>query len=161
MRIIKKYPNRRLYDTGASRYITLDDVRELVLSGVEFCVTDVKTEEDLTRSILLQIIAEQEHGGKPIFNTLMLQQLIRFYGNACQSAFSEYLQKSLEMFTTQQTRFRENLEQVVSSNPFASTMTEMTEQNLRAWRQLQDSFFQTTGLTGTADKDADKDKEEK
>ena len=78
MRIIKKYPNRRLYDTEISRYITLDDVRKLVLDGVEFCVTDVKSEEDLTRSVLLQIISEQEHEGKPIFNTPMLTQLIRF-----------------------------------------------------------------------------------
>ena len=78
MRIIKKYPNRRLYDTEISKYIVLEDVRKLVLDGVEFCVTDVKSEEDLTRSILLQIIAEQEHEGEPIFNTPMLIQLIRF-----------------------------------------------------------------------------------
>ena len=148
MRIIKKYPNRRLYDTEISKYITLDDVRKLVLDGVEFCVTDVKSEEDLTRSVLLQIISEQEHEGKPIFNTPMLTQLIRFYGNTYQSAFSDYLQKSLEMFATQQQSIQKNFQQAVSSNPFATTMSEMTEQNMEAWRQLQNSFFKTTGFTG-------------
>ncbi|MCY4153810.1 MAG: polyhydroxyalkanoate synthesis repressor PhaR [Gammaproteobacteria bacterium] len=148
MRIIKKYPNRRLYDTGISRYITLDDVRKLVLSGIDIRVTDVKTEEDLTRNVLLQIIAEQEHEGKPIFNTLMLTQLIRFYGNAYQSAFSDYLQQSLEMFTAQQQNIQKNLEQAVTGNPITTTMNELTERNLDAWRQLQNSFFQATGFTG-------------
>lgn len=148
MRIIKKYPNRRLYDTEISRYITLEDVRKLVLNGIEFQVTDVKTEEDLTRSVLLQIISEQEHEGKPIFNTPMLTQLIRFYGNAYQSAFSDYLQKSLEMFAAQQQSLQKNFEQAVTGNPFATKMSEMTEQNLEAWRQMQNSFFQAAGFTG-------------
>ena len=156
MRIIKKYPNRRLYDTEISRYITLDDVRKLVLNGIEFRVTDVKTEEDLTRNVLLQIIAEQEHEGKPIFNTPMLTQLIRFYGNADQSAFSEYLQKSLEMFAAQQQSIQKNFQQAVSGNPFTTTMSEMTEQNLEAWRQLQNSFLKATGFTGTDSKDKEK-----
>ena len=95
MRIIKKYPNRRLYDTEISKYITLDDVKQLVLDGVVFCVKDVKTEEDLTRSILLQIISEQEHNGEPLLSTESLTQLIRFYGNAYQNVFSSYLEKSL------------------------------------------------------------------
>ena len=148
MRIIKKYPNRRLYDTEISKYITLDDVRKLVLDGVEFCVTDVKSEEDLTRSVLLQIISEQEHEGKPIFNTPMLTQLIRIYGNAYQSAFSEYMEKSLEMLASQQQSIQKNFQQAVSSNPFAATMSEMTEQNMEAWQQLQNSFFKATGFTG-------------
>ena len=149
MRTIKKYPNRRLYDTEISRYITLDDVRKLVVNGIDIRVTDVKTEEDLTRNILLQIISEQEHEGKPIFNTPMLTQLIRFYGNSYQSAFSEYLQKSLEMFAAQQQNLQKKFEQAVGSNPFAATMSEITEQNMEAWRQLQNSFFKTTGSAGT------------
>lgn len=152
MRTIKKYPNRRLYDTEISRYITLDDARKLVLGGVDFCVVDAKTEEDLTRSVLLQIIAEQEHEGKPIFDTPMLTQLIRFYGNACQSAFSEYMQKSLEMFTAQQENLQRNFEKAVTQNPFTTTMSGLTEQNLEAWRQLQNSFFQAAGLTGSDSK---------
>ena len=158
MRIIKKYPNRRLYDTEISRYITLDDVRKLVVSGIDIHVTDVKTEEDLTRSVLLQIISEQEHEGKPIFNTPMLTQLIRFYGNAYQSAFSDYLQKSLEMFTAQQQGIQKNLEQAVTSNPFTAKMNEMTEQNLEAWRQMQNSFFQAAGFTG---KDGKREEEQR
>ena len=142
-RIIKKYPNRRLYDTEISKYITLEDVKKLVLSGVDFCVKDVKTDEDLTRNILLQIISEQEHDGDPMFSTQTLTQLIRFYGNAYQSAFSDYLQKSLEIFTTQQEKFQEKLQEV-SSNPF-STMTQMTERNLEMWQQVQDNFFKAAG----------------
>ena len=155
MRTIKKYPNRRLYDTEISRYITLDDVRKLVVNGIDIRVTDVKTEEDLTRNVLLQIISEQEHEGKPIFNTPMLTQLIRFYGNSYQSAFSEYLQKSLEMFAAQQQNLQKKFDQAVSSNPFAATMGEMTEQNMEAWRQLQNSFFQTPGFTGSDPKEKD------
>ena len=152
MRTIKKYPNRRLYDTGISKYIVLEDVRKLVLSGIEFRVTDVKTGEDLTRSILLQIISEQEHEGKPIFNTPMLAQLIRCYGNAYQSAFSDYLQKSLDMFTAQQQNLQRNFEQAVTNNPLTEKMSQMTEQNLEAWRQFQNSFFQASGFAGKDDK---------
>lgn len=158
MRIIKKYPNRRLYDTEISRYITLDDVRKLVVNGIDIRVTDVKTEEDLTRNVLLQIIAEQEHEGKPIFNTPMLTQLVRFYGNSYQSAFSEYLQKSLEMFAAHQQSVQKNFQQTVTNNPFAATMSEMTEQNMEAWRQLQNSFFRTTGFTGSNPKQEDEGK---
>ncbi len=157
MRIIKKYPNRRLYDTEISKYITLEDIKKLVLDGIEFCVKDVKSEEDLTRSILLQIIAEQEHNGKPIFNTPMLTQLIRFYGNAYQSAFSEYLQKSLEMFASQQQNIQKNFQQAVSNNPLAAKMTEMTEQNLETWRQLQDNFFKAASFTDSGSKRKDQD----
>ena len=83
-RLIKKYPNRRLYDTETSAYITLTDVKKLVLENVEFRVEDAKTKEDLTRSILLQIILEEETAGAPMFSSDMLSQIIRFYGNAMQ-----------------------------------------------------------------------------
>ena len=154
-RVIKKYPNRRLYDTEISQYITLDDVKKLVLNGVEFHVKEVKSGDDLTRSTLLQIIAEQEHEGKPLFNTLMLTQLIRFYGNAYQSTFSEYLQKSLEIFTSQQQNIQKNFTESVTQNPFTSTMAEMTEQNISMWRQVQDNFFNAVGGTTADNKDED------
>ncbi len=157
IRIIKKYPNRRLYDTEISQYITLDDVKKLVLSGIEFRVRDVKSDEDLTRSILLQIISEQEHDGQPIFNTQMLTQLIRFYGNTYQSAFSEYLQRSLEMFTSQQQDLQKNFQQAISHNPFAAKMTEMTEQNMQMWRQVQESFFKAAGVGSPNKQPDDKD----
>jgi polyhydroxyalkanoate synthesis repressor PhaR len=144
-RIIKKYPNRRLYDTEISRYITLDDVRRLVLDGVDFSVRDVKTEEDITRSILLQIISEQEHDGEPMFSIDTLHQLIRSYGNAYQQTFSEYLQRSLEMFATQQQEFQEQVKKTVGANPMTA-MTELTQRNLDLWRQVQNNFFSAAGL---------------
>lgn len=144
-RVIKKYPNRRLYDTEVSKYITIDDVRRLVVEGVDFSVKDVKTDEDLTRSILLQIIAEQEHDGAPLFSTKTLTQLIRFYGNAYQSAFADYLQQSLDIFSAQQQEFQQRLQKTVTANPLTA-MTEMTQRNLALWQQVQDNFFKAAGL---------------
>jgi len=152
MRIIKKYPNRRLYDTEISKYITLDDVRKLVLEGVTFSVKDVKTEEDLTRSILLQIISEQEHDGEPLFSTESLTQLIRFYGNTYQSVFTSYLEKSLTIFSDQQREFQERVNKTVMSSPL-DAMQNMTRKNLEMWQQLQDSFFKSSGMPQGKDKD--------
>jgi polyhydroxyalkanoate synthesis repressor PhaR len=104
-RILKKYPNRRLYDTRTSSYITLVDVKAMVMGGEEFEVRDAKSGEDLTRSILLQIILEEETGGVPIFSTLMLSQLIRFYGHAMQGMMGAYLEKNLQTFIDLQTKF--------------------------------------------------------
>ena len=106
-RVLKKYPNRRLYDTKISSYITLADVKSMVLSGVEFEVRDAKTGEDLTRSILLQIILEEETGGVPIFSAPMLSQIIRFYGHAMQGMMGSYLEKNLQTFTDIQARLAE------------------------------------------------------
>ncbi|CAN5293199.1 polyhydroxyalkanoate synthesis repressor PhaR [soil metagenome] len=107
MRVLKKYPNRRLYDTQLSTYITLADVKAMVLGGGEFEVRDAKTGEDLTRSILLQIILEEETGGVPIFSAPMLSQLIRFYGHAMQGMMGSYLEKNLQTFTEIQARLAE------------------------------------------------------
>jgi polyhydroxyalkanoate synthesis repressor PhaR len=98
-RILKKYPNRRLYDTQLSSYITLADVKAMVLSAERFEVRDAKTGEDLTRSILLQIILEEESGGVPIFSAAMLSQVIRFYGHSMQGMMGSYLEKNLQTFT--------------------------------------------------------------
>ena len=103
-RILKKYPNRRLYDTQISSYITLADVKAMVLTGETFEVRDAKTGDDLTRSILLQIILEEETGGVPIFSAPMLSQLIRFYGHAMQGMMGSYLEKNLQTFTEIQAR---------------------------------------------------------
>ena len=102
-RIIKKYPNRRLYDTTVSSYITLEDVRKLVMSQEEFCVVDARSKEDITRSILLQIILEQEEDGEPIFTQQVLAQIIRFYGDALQGTLTRYLERSFGLFVEQQT----------------------------------------------------------
>jgi len=107
LRVLKKYPNRRLYDTQTSSYITLADVKKMVMGGESFIVRDAKSSEDLTRSILLQIILEEETGGVPIFSTRMLSQIIRFYGHAMQGMMGSYLEKNLQTFTEIQLRIAE------------------------------------------------------
>src|SRR5271155_29030 len=97
-RLIKKYPNRRLYDTQTSTYITLADVKILVLEQEDFRVVDAKSGEELTRSILLQIILDEESGGVPMFSSQMLAQIIRFYGNAMQGMMGTYLEKNIQAF---------------------------------------------------------------
>ena len=106
-RVIKKYPNRRLYDTQTSAYITLSDVRELVMGSVPFLVVDAKTKSDLTRSILLQIILEEESGGAPMFTEPMLANIIRFYGNTMQSFMGTYLEKNMQGFMDLQVKMAE------------------------------------------------------
>ncbi|MFT7458276.1 MAG: polyhydroxyalkanoate synthesis repressor PhaR [Planctomycetota bacterium] len=149
IRIIKKYPNRRLYDTEKSKYITLEDVKKLVINGIDFCVKDVKTDEDLTRSILLQIISEQEHNGEPLFSTQSLTQLIRCYGQTYQNVISDYLQNSIDIFTKQQKDFQDTLKGNVTKNPFNS-MSELTERNLNLWKEVQDNFFSATSSSSSA-----------
>jgi polyhydroxyalkanoate synthesis repressor PhaR len=107
VRVLKKYPNRRLYDTQTSSYITLADVKQMVLTGQNFVVRDAKTAEDLTRSILLQIILEEETGGVPMFSAQMLAQIIRFYGHAMQGMMGSYLERNLQTFTEIQSRLAE------------------------------------------------------
>jgi polyhydroxyalkanoate synthesis repressor PhaR len=105
VRSLKKYPNRRLYDTQSSSYITLTDVKQMVLGNEPFEVRDAKTGEDLTRSILLQIILEEESGGVPMFSTQALAQIIRFYGHAMQGVMGTMLEKNLQAFTELQAQF--------------------------------------------------------
>ncbi len=105
VRTLKKYPNRRLYDTQTSSYITLADVKQMVLAGESFEVRDAKTAEDLTRSILLQIILEEESGGVPMFSTQALAQIIRFYGHAMQGVMGTMIEKNLQAFTELQAQF--------------------------------------------------------
>ncbi|MDB5885521.1 MAG: polyhydroxyalkonate synthesis repressor, PhaR [Polaromonas sp.] len=106
-RIIKKYPNRRLYDTETSAYITLAEVRRLVMGSTLFTVRDAKTNEDLTRSILLQIILEEEAGGAPMFTEAVLANIIRFYGDAMQSFMGAYLEKNVQSFMDLQLKMAE------------------------------------------------------
>ena len=108
VRVLKKYPNRRLYDTQASCYITLADVKAMVLEGDPFEVRDAKTGEDLTRSILLQIILEEESGGVPLFTTQMLAQIIRFYGHSMQGLMGAMIEKNLQAFVDLQAQLVEN-----------------------------------------------------
>lgn len=107
IRVIKKYPNRRLYDTESSAYITLTEIRGLVMGSAAFVVRDAKTGDDLTRSILLQIILEEESGGEPMFTEAVLANIIRFYGNAMQSFMGDYLEKNVQTFMDLQTKMAE------------------------------------------------------
>ena len=106
-RIIKKYPNRRLYDTKTSSYITLSEVKQLVMTRESFEVRDAKSGEDITRSILLQIILEEEASGSPMFTAPVLESLIRFYGHAMQGFLGGYLEKNIQSLIEVQTRFAE------------------------------------------------------
>ena len=121
IRLIKKYPNRRLYDTRTSSYVTLADIKELVINHEEFVVTDTKSSKDLTRSILLQIILEEEAGTLPIFTESMLSQIIRIYGNSMQSMMGNYLEKNLQLFTETQNKLKEYSKNNTDSNPFVSS----------------------------------------
>ena len=105
LRVLKKYPNRRLYDTRNSSYITLADVKQMVLAGEDFEVLDAKTGEDITRSILLQIILEEESGGVPMFSTQTLSQIIRFYGHAMQGMMGTMIEKNMQAFVELQNQF--------------------------------------------------------
>ena len=111
-RIIKKYPNRRLYDTANSGYITLADVKQMVLDNLEFQVVDAKTGEDLTRSILLQIILDEEGGGVPMFSSEMLAQMIRFYGSAQQTIMGQYMEQNVKAFLAIQKKLQDQAKQI-------------------------------------------------
>jgi polyhydroxyalkanoate synthesis repressor PhaR len=143
-RIIKKYPNRRLYDTVESRYITLADVRRLVTGGVAFVVIDKKSQEDITRSILLQVISEQEHAGEPLMSQDFLSQVIRSYGGAMQSFVGNYLEQSLRMFQ-QPPRDGSSTAPNSASNsapadPFTA-MANVARQNYERWIAMQGEFL--------------------
>jgi polyhydroxyalkanoate synthesis repressor PhaR len=140
-RIIKKYPNRRLYDTEVSRYITLADVRALVMHGVDFKVVDTSNDQDITRSILLQIMLEEESEGKPLFTANMLAQIIRFYGGTLQGVFARYLEQSLDLFAKQQQEVRE----AWGENPLGA-MARMTQRNVKMWANFQKDFLRAAGF---------------
>ena len=151
LRVIKKYPNRRLYDTAISQYVTLDDIRELVMSNQLFQVIDAKTKTDITRSILLQIIVEKEEDGDPILSADFLSSIIRFYGDAMQGFMGNYLEKSLDTFLEQQELIRKQFTSMIEQTPF-SVMSDMTERNLDIWKNMQESFLQAYGIGGDAKK---------
>lgn len=139
-RVIKKYPNRRLYDTAESRYITVADIRRLVMDKVDFVVIDKKSQEDITRAILLQVIAEQEHTGEPLMSQDFLSQIIRSYGGAMQSFVGSYLEQSLKLLASQQQQIRDHLRGTMGNEAYDSIAT-LTQRNLERWRAIQDDIF--------------------
>jgi polyhydroxyalkanoate synthesis repressor PhaR len=139
-RVIRKYPNRRLYDTVESRYVTLADVRRLVIERVDFVVLDRKTQQDITRSILLQVIAEQEGGGESVMSRDFLSQVIRSYGNGLQEFVGRYLDESLRLFTREQRDLRERFRSVVGVDP-VETVTAVAQRNYQRWKAVQEEVF--------------------
>jgi len=160
-RVIKKYPNRRLYDTATSSYITLADVKKLVLESIDFKVVDAKSGEDLTRSILLQIILDEEAAGAPMFSSDVLSHIIRFYGNAMQGMMKTFLEKNIQTFMQMQQRMQEQSRGALNPNTMLNPeawaefvkmqgpamqglMTNYLEQSASAFLQMQNQLQQQT-----------------
>ena len=156
-RIIKKYANRRLYDTAESRYIALDDIRQLVMDGAQFRVVDASG-DDITRSILLQIIVEQEEKGQPMLSTRLLEQIILYYGGTLQSFVGTYLEKSMDAFIRQQQVLQDQMESMLEMAP-SSVFRDMAERNLQLWKSMQDNLMKVYVPGGGTDQADSKKKD--
>ena len=147
-RLIRKYANRRLYDAQDSRHVTLDDLRKLIAGGERIKVVDDKSGEDLTRSILLQIIASQEQFGTPVLSTQLLEAIIRFYGNPIQQMLTTYLERSIGGLLRQQNVMQAEMAKVLET-PMAP-LAEMTRQNMEMWAKMQASMLSAFSPTPAA-----------
>jgi polyhydroxyalkanoate synthesis repressor PhaR len=155
VRILRKYTNRRLYDTSRSCYVTLEDVKQLVLSGEKFQVQDSKTGNDLTRNILLQIISEQEaEGHGTLLTNQVLQQLIRFYGDSMQGMMSQYLEQSIAAFLEHQDRIREQMQTMMGAANPLTMMGRFADQNMAVWNMFAPRGSEATEEEQTADASA-------
>jgi polyhydroxyalkanoate synthesis repressor PhaR len=139
-RVIRKYPNRRLYDTVESRYVTLADIRRLVVERVDFVVLDRKTQQDITRSILLQVIAEQEGAGESLMSRDFLSQVIRSYGSGLHDFVGRYLDESIQLFAREQRDLRDKFKNVVGIDPL-ETVTAVAQKNYQRWKAVQEEVF--------------------
>jgi polyhydroxyalkanoate synthesis repressor PhaR len=142
-RVIRKYANRRLYDATASRHVTLEDIRKLIGSGERVQVVDDRTGADLTRSVLLQIIAEQEQFGAPVLSVQLLEAIIRFYGNPVQDMLSRYLEQSVGTVVKQQQAMQAQMAKALET-PLAP-LGELARQNMELWARMQASMFSAFG----------------
>lgn len=133
-RVIKKYPNRRLYDTQISSYITLNDIKELVMSYCDFKVIDAKTNEDLTRCTLMQIISEEETCGQPLLTAEILQEFVRFYGDSMQAMMSRFLEHSIKHFMERRAGLKSPLNTILGANS-VSLMQNIADQNIDSWTE--------------------------
>ena len=134
-RTIKKYANRRLYDTEASRHVTLADIRELIVGGTDVDIVDDVTGENLTRQLLLQIIVDSERAQDPLLSEPLLTRLIRFYGDPMQHVMGEYLERSVGTFLAQQDAVRTQMESMLKQTPL-DTMQAMMKRNFDAWESI-------------------------
>ena len=155
--VIKKYANRRLYHTGTSTYVTLEDLSRMVKSGEDFVVTDAKTGEDITRAVLGQIIFEQESRGQHLLPLAFLRQLIRFYGDSMQTVLPTYLESALSTFARNQDQLREQMTRALQGNPL-STIEEQTRRNMEMFTEAMRLWMPfapgEASPAGRADKDA-------
>ncbi len=141
-RLIKKYANRRLYDASISKHVTLEDIRDLIVRGEKIRVVEDKSGEDITRLILLQVIAEQEQFGKPILTTQLLESIIRYYGGPMQEFMAGYLEQSVTAFMRQQENVQQQLSQMLTSAPPpVNAMAELTRQNMEMWNRMQEGML--------------------
>ena len=148
---IKKYANRRLYNTGTSTYVTLEDLAAMVKEGEDFLVYDAKTGEDITRSVLAQIIMEQENKpGQNLLPTTFLRQLIRFYGDNMQMVVPKYLEQSIETLTREQEKFRKQIAGALSGTPFGP-LEEQVRRNMELFQQTFSKFMPFAPRTGAND----------
>src|SRR5450631_4550053 len=134
-RLIRKYTNRRLYDTGASRHVTLENLRQLIVAGDKIKVVDDKSGEDLTRSVLLQIISEQEQFGSPVLGAELLEMIIRFYGGPMQALLSRYLEQAFTAMLRQQEAMQSEMAKALQAP--LSPLTELARKSMEAWEQMQ------------------------
>lgn len=155
-RLIKKYANRRLYDTEESRYVTLEDIRALIAAGIDVEVHDETRDEDITRGLLLQIVSEQEYAGRPVLNEQFLTHLIRFYGHPMQDFMGEYLAKSIRAFMGQQQTMQEQFNQAMSTASL-ETIREFAGKNLESWMNMQQAIFNPGGKTDGAEERRESD----
>ena len=145
-RLIKKYANRRLYDASISKHVTLEDIRDLIVRGEKIKVVEDKTGEDITRLILLQVIAEQEQFGKPILTTQLLESIIRYYGGPMQDFMAGYLEQSVAAFMRQQESVQQQISQMLTSAPPPmNAMAELTRQNMEMWNRMQEGMLAFMG----------------
>ncbi len=153
IRIIKKYPNRRLYDTKNSCYINLGQIKELIEKSVPVKVIDRQTEKDITRSILLQIIMEQESNQQPLFSTDSLEKFIRYYEDNSREGFMHFMDQNIQFFHEQQGALTKQMQDLMTFNPL-EYWVDATNKNLDAWKNMQKNFMQsTTGFPGQTPND--------
>jgi len=150
-RIIKKYPNRRLYDTEDSCYIKLTEIKEMIERGIPIKVIDSNSEEEITRSILLQIILEQESNKEPLFSSENLVNFIRYNGENSREGFMHFMDKNLNYFQEQQSTFKEQFKELTDFNPM-DFWTTNTKKNMDVWKQMQENFMSPSPDSDTKDK---------
>ena len=156
-RTIKKYANRRLYDTSTSQYITLHDLKELIVAGASVRIVDAKSGQDISREVLLQLVAEQESQGEPILNKTILTGLIRFYGHPLQQIATRYLEASLGLLQNQQQQLLEQMRGLLESP--TELATRLARQNLDWLTRMQNSFLDTLGGGASRKPDSDSDRD--